>query len=349
MTDFIPFDARQYTDEMRAGPGPISGHEGWGWGEYVGALVAEHGTLAAVAWKLFEHGRGEEDVGSIERALRRLRGRGQRDGGVWGERLLARFGMPRSVEDRLVWMGVYHSLFNDLPVAICEDQLRLWDHPPVSASPARVWLLLGEASLALRRRDFEGARGLYARAAAAFAGERVRDEARIEHGLMTAYLESRTGSDAAQRAALEATERLLSRAPLAAVDRACFVARLVDSWGFRDNHGGREAEAFARYRALPADDVHPFASYRREAGLAYGHLHRGEREAARRHARAACAHAGDGGYARLRVMGLILCARTEEAPEARALLARARAIAARLGEPELAGRVERAAAQLGLG
>lgn len=334
---------------MSEGPGRISGQAGWGWGEYLAALVEEHGTLAAVAWKLFEHGRGDDDVGSIERALRRLRGRGQRDGGVWGERLLARFGMPRSVEDRLLWMGVYHSLFNDLPVAICVDQLRLWDLPPVSASPARVWLHLGAASLALRRRDFPAARALYERAAATFAGARVRDEARIEHALMTAYLESRAGSDAAQVAALEECERLLARATLSPADRACFTARLVDSWGFRDNHAGREAEAFARYRALPLDDVHPFASYRREAGLAYGWLHEGDLAAARRHARAACDHAGDGGYARLRVMGLILCARTAEPPDARAFLARARSVAARLGDHELAGRVERAAAQLGLG
>ena len=334
---------------MSDGPGRISGQAGWGWGEYLEALVEEYGTLAAVAWKLFEQGRGDDDVGSIERALRRLRRRGQRDGGVWGDRLLGRFGMPRPIEDRLSWMGVYHSLFNDLPVAICSDQLRLWDFPPVSASPARVWLYLGTASLALRRRDFAAARVHYERVAAACAGGRVRDEARIEHALMIAYLESRTGSDAAQVAALELTERLVAGATLSAADRACFTARLVDSWAFRDNHAGREAEAMARYRSLPLDDVHPFASYRREAGLAYGWLRAGDRHAAHRHAHAACDHAGDSGYARLRVMGLILCARTEDAPAARTFLARARSVAARLGDEELAGRVERAAAQLGLG
>ncbi|MBX7116070.1 MAG: hypothetical protein K1X64_17200 [Myxococcaceae bacterium] len=331
--------------------GPISGHSvaGWGWAEYLGALVEEFGTLAAVAWKLFEQGGGDDDVGSIERALRRLRTKRQHDGGIWGDKLLACFGMPRSIEDRLVWMGVYHSLFNDLPVAICTDQLRLWDFPPVSASPARVWLLLCAASLALRRRDFAGARVYYDRVAAAMAVGRVRDEARIEHALMVAYLESRTGPDAAQLAALESAERLLAAATLSVGDRACFTARLVDSWAFRDNHRSREAEAMARYRSLPVEDVHPFASYRREAGLAYGHLWADDRATAHRHARAACDHAGDGGYARLRVMGLILCARTDEPGAARVFLARARAMAARLGEEELAGRVERAAVQLGLG
>ena len=331
---------------MSGRPGPISGQAGWGWAEYLAALIEEYGTLAQVAWKLFEDGRGDDDVGSIERALRRLRARGQRDGGVWGQRLLSRFGMPRSIEDRLVWMGVYHSLFNDLPVALCADQLRLWDTAPVAASPARVWLHLGAASLALRRRDFPAARALYDRAAATFPA--VRDEARIEHALMTAYLESRTGPDAAQVAALEGAEALLAGAALSPGDRACFAARLVDSWGFRDNHAGRPEEALARYRSLPRDDVHPFASYRREAGLAYGCLRAGDLQAARRHARAACDHAGDGGYTRLRVMGLILCARTEEPAAAGALIARARGIAARLGDDELGGRVERAASQLGL-
>jgi len=40
--------------------------------------VAEAGTRTAVAWKLAERGAGSEDVASIERALRRMRERGQR-------------------------------------------------------------------------------------------------------------------------------------------------------------------------------------------------------------------------------------------------------------------------------
>src|SRR5262249_29122459 len=96
---------------------------GFGWGDYLAWLVAEHGTLTAVSWKLVEHA---EDVATIERALRRLRGRGQRDGGIWGQRLLRVFGVPRTIEQRLRWMGLYHSPFNDLPLPLCCDQLRLW-------------------------------------------------------------------------------------------------------------------------------------------------------------------------------------------------------------------------------
>jgi hypothetical protein len=141
---------------MRQRPGQKSGQPsegsdppaGWGWREYLASLVQEHGTLTAVAWKLLERAEGVDDVASVERALRRLRERGQRDGGVWGQRLLRRFGVPRAVEDRLRWMGLYHSPFNDLPLTLCEDQVRLWDQPPISASRARVWLQLASTSVA---------------------------------------------------------------------------------------------------------------------------------------------------------------------------------------------------------
>src|SRR5205807_7244762 len=93
-----------------------------------------------------------DDVANIERALRRLRGRGQRDGGVWGQRLVRRFGVQRAVTERVRWMGLYHSPFNDLPLSLCLDQLRLWDRPPIAETRARVWIELGYASCALRQR-----------------------------------------------------------------------------------------------------------------------------------------------------------------------------------------------------
>jgi hypothetical protein len=127
---------------------------GFTWADYLAALVAEHGTLTAVAWKLIEHG---EDVANIERALRRLREKGAHDGGTWGRRLLRSFGLPRALENRLRWMGLYHSPFADLPLPLCLDQLRLWDRPPISESRARVWLQLGLASAALRGQDFADA------------------------------------------------------------------------------------------------------------------------------------------------------------------------------------------------
>jgi len=177
---------------MPPGPGHDSGHAtgGLSWGELLELLVAEHGTLAAVAWKLATN--PDDDVASIERALRRLRTRGQRDGGRWGQRLLRVFGIPAPVEARIRWFGPYHSPFNDLPVALCLDQLRLWDRPPLATSRARIWLHLGFASCALRTRDLAAAATHIARARAALAPLPASyDSARIEVALVDAYLTSR--------------------------------------------------------------------------------------------------------------------------------------------------------------
>lgn len=318
---------------------------GYTWADYLEGLVAAHGTLAAVAWKLVERGLAE-DTASVERALRRLRGRGQRDGGLIGQRILRTFGLPADALARARWMGLYHSPFGDLPVEICVDQLRLWDRPPVSESRARVWILLGLASAALRRRAFGEARALLERAAAATEGVPA---ARIEHHLALGYLASREDADPA-RADLAARPHLgAAREALAAagdeldpLDAACFAARLADHEAFAENRRGDHAAALARYRALPAEDVHPFASYRRDAGLAFG-LHRtGAQGEALALALRACDHAGDGGYVRLRVMGLLMVARIQGAPASAPTLARAAAIAHRLGDAELLVRVERA-------
>ncbi|KFE72485.1 hypothetical protein DB31_0748 [Hyalangium minutum] len=59
-------------------------------------------------------------------------------------------------------------------------------------------------------------------------------------------------------------------------------------------------------------------------------------------AQRACEHAGDGGYVRLRVMGLLMVARIQGTPASASTLARAAAIAKRLEDPELWVRVERA-------
>ena len=299
---------------------------GLSWGELVGGLVEEHGTLAAVAWKLIEHG---DDVASIERALRRLRGRGQLDGGVWGQRLLRVFGVPKSIEARLRWMGLYHSPFTDLPLPLCLDQLRLWDRPPVSESRARVWLQLGHASCALRQQQFEQARDHV-------AGVSGDDAAVIEAQLIRAYIASRLGGD---------TDALLAAIAvpdtLAPDDRACFEARLVDQRAYQLNKRGDVAGGLALYAALPDADVHPFASYRRDAGRAYGEFRAGNTARAIELAQRACEHAGDGGYTRLRAMGLLLLVKLGAPGD---YLARARAIALRLDDRELLARATRAGA-----
>jgi hypothetical protein len=309
---------------------PAPGHiPGLSWGELIGELVSAHGTLSAVAWKLVAHAEGD-DVASIERALRRLRTRGMRDGGVWGQRVLRVFGVPAPVEDRLRWMGLYHSPFNDLPVEMCLDQLRLWDHPPISESRARAWIRLGFASCALRSRRFDDAIAHCARV----TGD---DAAQIERALIEAYVASRTADP---MPVLARAAELLAAAQLSPDDRACFEARLVDQRAYQASRAGDHRCALALYERLPTGDVHPFASYRRDAGRAGALARLGERESALELARRAIDHAGDGGYTRLRAMGLLLLAKIAGDRDA---LARARAIALRLGDQELVSRV----AQLG--
>jgi len=316
-------------------PDPATVPPGTTWGDLIAALVETHGTLAAVAWKLVELAEGD-DVASIERALRRLRGRGQRDGGVWGQRLLRVFGVPVAIEQRVRWMGLYHSPFNDLPVALCLDQLRLWDRPPVSASAARIWVHLGLASCALRTRRLDDAAPHLARAREALAAAGASyDDARLELALIDGYVASRRGDDVG--IALDRAAEYLARARLDEVDRACFAARLADQRAYQLHRAGDHAAALACYEALPPADIHPFASYRRDAGLAYGYHHTGRSGLALEVARRATEHAGDGGYTRLRVMGLLLEVKLGGDSAA---FDRARAIASRLGDDELAARCE---------
>jgi hypothetical protein len=294
------------------------------WGDYLEALVDEHGTLSAVAWKLVEK---SDDVANIERALRRLRGKGNGDGGTWGRRLLRAFGMPRAVEQRLRWMGLYHSPFNDLPISLCLDQLRAWDRPPVAESKARVWLHLGLASVALRSREFSTAQDHLEKA----ESSSPPIDAQLEIALSRAYLNSRIQ----EKVDLDSAEKLLADCE---IDRDCFTARLIDHRAYHLNRAENFREALSLYESLPKADVHPFASYRREAGLAYGHFKLGNQLRAQEHAKSACDHAGDGGYVRLRVMALILMARVNDDES---YLARARSIAERIEDTELLERISR--------
>ena len=77
-------------------PGQEPGQAALDWADYVDAVVAERGSLALAARFLAERRNFEEDVGSVERGLRRLRERGHKDGGVWGQRALRCFGLPAS-------------------------------------------------------------------------------------------------------------------------------------------------------------------------------------------------------------------------------------------------------------
>lgn len=318
-----------------ATPGQNSGQPSWG--TYIDGLVEEHGSLAAVGERLAATHAWRDDVESITRALRRLRARGSLPGGKWGERLLRTFGLPASVDARLRFMGSYHSRFVDLPVVLCMDLVQLWDRPPTSESRGgRLWLSLARATLALRGRAAEEARGHLATARTIAAGDAA---AQVEVALGESVIASRD-APAIAAAALDGVPALL--ATIARDDADCLRARYVGQVSHALNHAGAIDEAEALHVALPdGPEVHPFARSRRANGVAYGRFRHGDREAALVQARLAARHAGDAGHVRLRAMALLMiarvAARTPEGEEARA---RARQIGRALGDAVLLARCD---------
>lgn len=311
------------------------------WGAYMAWLVERHGTLAAVAEALAAERGHTEEQGSIERALRRLRGREGRDGGTWGVRVLRRFGMPDDVTSRVRWMGQYHTRFTDLPRALCLELLRPWDRPPVSESPARAWVQLGLAGVALRGREPERAHACLRQAERAAEGL-----SRLEWLLAQSFAISRDEPGAARALVVEA-EALLATLPMSEDDRACYRARCVDHHGWHANVVREDhAAAKALYESLPQDGP-PFARVRRDNGLGWSLLRLGDREGAHACAVRAVEAAGDGGSLRLRVMALGLMAATLEGAAAEAARRRAAEIAERLDDEALRVRIERSSVTLG--
>jgi hypothetical protein len=307
---------------------------GFTWRDYVDWLAHEAGSLAAAAEQLSARHQHRDDTQSIERALRRLRARTRGDGGKWGGRALAAFGLPGAAEQRARWMGAYHSRFTDLPVPVCEDLVRLWDRPPLSQSrQARVWLSLAHGSCALRRDDPVQARVHLASARTHLAS--APPEAHIELLLVEAYLASRH-DPAAVVPLLERAQPLLSEVQ-DETQRACLQARWVDQRAY-DLNRQRPPDyprSEALYRAIPPDSPSLFVRCRRANGLAYLCWKQGRPDEAVALAREACRHAGDGGHLRLRVMALAMLARVSQGEEAADAHRRASAIAASLEDETL--------------
>ncbi|MGC4088625.1 MAG: hypothetical protein QM756_12150 [Polyangiaceae bacterium] len=281
---------------------------GFTWDVYLSALLRTHGSLTTLAEKLALQRGFEDDVASIEKALRRLRGRGLRPGGKWGTRLVSLFGLPGAVEARLRWMAAYHSRFTDLPVAVCEDLIRLWDHPPTTErGESRACLALARASLALRRNDLPSARDCLAQVELEAA--RLPIELELEALLVHGYIASKDDPSAVSHL-LARVEPLLERVA-SPEERACFEARFTDQSAYQLNRAGSPAAAEALYRRLPSSGTPPFVAARRENGLAYALWKQGKNAEATQHARASAEHAGDGGHVRLRAMALGMLARIE--------------------------------------
>jgi hypothetical protein len=322
-------------------------------------LTSTAGSLAAVADRLCAARGYKEDVGSIERALRRLRTRGTHAGGTWGTRAIALFGLPSAIDARVRQLGQYHARLAELPVSMCEDLIRVWDKPPITESRAgRAWLAVARASIALRLAKLDDAIAILDRARADLSSASAHAAptsasstsatstspsggviavplaARIEAILIRGYVASRTNL-AAVPALLDEAAPLIDAVD-DAHDRACLRARLADHRAYELNQRGDHEAAEAIYRAMP-DEGPTFARTRRANGIAYARWRRGEPDAAE-FARAAIEHAGDGGHLRGRAMALRNYARIANDADAQA---RAVAIAQHLEDETLLGRFRR--------
>lgn len=318
---------------MAGAPGHDPGH-GFSWGDYVDWLVETHGTLAAVAEKLASMRAFADDVGSVERALRRLRARGQLAVGTWGTRVLAAFGLPDAAGERTRWMGAYHSRFVDLPVPLCLDLVRLWDRPPVNEAPgARVWLAVAHATCALRSADVASAKDHHRRARASFA--QAPADARAELLLAEAFVASRDDREKVAPLLASVEPLLAPNGAMSEDDLACLHARWIDQRAYERNQHADLAGAEALYRTLPDRGVPCFALTRRANGLAYACWKQGRRDEAIALAREGVRQAGDGGHLRLRAMALSMLGRILGGAEGEAARGRAIAIVTSLEDEAL--------------
>ena len=249
---------------------PVTAGAPMAWAGYIDGLIAEHGSLAALCERLGGVRGFREDVESIGRAVRRLRGRGGQSGGVWGERFLRTFGLPSSVHARLCFMGQYHSRFVDLPVPLARDLVQLWDRPPTSESrTGRLWLSLARATLALREVEHEEAAQHLAAAAASAPGDAA---GQIEVALGSAFVESRARPQDIPDALVPVPAWL---AEVAGSDADCLRARYIGQLAHAHNRSGDVERGLALHLELPdGATVHPFARSRRANGIAYARFRR---------------------------------------------------------------------------
>lgn len=290
------------------------------WREYVEGLRDELGGWADLARALEAHLGDEAPEGpdTVIKGLQRLARRRHKPGDHYGVLLLRFFGLPPSIERWGRLMGQYHSRFADLPVGLRREQLLRWDRPPVSESPAAVWVHLGLASLAHRSGDLNEAKR---RLALAEDVPKPDLAARLEYALLAARIASDEGRLEDEERAVANASQLVAREGLTRVDRLCYQARIADQHAYRVRAPWRTnpsviEEALAIYEGLPKDDVPPFVGFRREIGIAWCVWRLGTPDLAMAHAQRAYDHAGDGGFVRLRIMALNLMAWiTDEHPD----------------------------------
>ncbi|MEL6343267.1 MAG: hypothetical protein AAFV53_09020 [Myxococcota bacterium] len=307
------------------------------WGDLVDRLADERGSLSALARALQlaapPSAKLSADVSTIERGLRRLRGRGILESDKYGRLLLRVFGMPETVSAWAMRLGKYHSALSDLPVPLRRDQLRLWDRPPVNETPLAAWIHIGLASVARRSRQPEEVRRRLD--LAGLVAHRAGPEAQLERLLFEAWL-SKDPDDF-----LDHAEEHLDDPILPPPERANYFARLQDQRAYRAfRHGGGLDAARTLYASIPADGAPLFAAFRRAHGLAWCALRSGEQDAAVALAREAAEHAGDAGLVRMRWMAITMEAHAwKDRPQADVLWVRAKRIAQALEDPDLLSRI----------
>lgn len=321
------------------------------WADVVGFWRGQLGGWTPLAEELVRRGGAglPRELGTIERGLRRLAERGQRDGGQYGRWVTRLFGLPPETEAWLRWLGQYHSRFADLPVPLRERQLAMWDRPPVCDSAAGGWVDLGVASVAMRKRDRASIDARLARAARKV--ERATTAALLEHRLVAARVASDDLDHAQVERLLEEARPHLDAADLVREDALSYRARWLDAMAYRELHPPRgeprvEA-ALSTYEAIPERTGVPFVDLRRALGRSYCMHRLGRSELALALAHQAAEHAADGGLVRLRAMALNLASHIAQEPDASRLRAQAHRIATRLEDEELAARVERLPARRG--
>lgn len=336
---------------MTEGEGHELGHrhlvDAFTWGQYVLGLRDQFGGWTDLVNALQEWARGRDgavasaDPGTVEKGLRRLADRGQAPGDKYGRLLLRAFGLPASIQHWSRVMGQYHSRVSDLPVALRAEQLLRWNRPPISETPAAAWVHVALASVAHREHRFDDARVEWEKARRVGKAEAT---AKLEVAVFGARLASDLGDLDLERALVGEAERLLDDPAVTAEDVACYRARLVDQRAFRLGRSWRTdlervRDALALYDALPAAGVPPFAAFRREQGRGWCLWRLGDHTSALAASRAALAHAGDGGFVRLRVLALELQADIlGVSPESQRLRERAQSLRAALGDVVIGSR-----------
>ena len=115
----------------------------WGWREYLSALTEAHGTLAAVAGSSSSAATVPEDVASVDESAASAGANAASAMEAWGPARLAPLLACRAPsEDRLRWMGLYHSPFNDFADRARRSATAVGSATGLSVAGARGWNLL---------------------------------------------------------------------------------------------------------------------------------------------------------------------------------------------------------------